>query len=29
MEWTGYLLALLFAVVSLALVASVLLGLPP
>jgi len=28
MEWTGYLLALLFAVVSLALVASVLLGLP-
>ena len=28
MEWTGYLLALLFAGVSLALVASVLLGLP-
>ena len=28
MEWTGYLVALLFAVISLALVVSVLLGLP-
>ena len=28
MEWTGYLLALLFALLSLACVATVILGLP-